>query len=124
MSNVSKIRRKGRLRRKISVRKKIFGTAERPRVSVTRSHRNIYAQVINDDEKTTLLATNGKKAASVEVPEGVSGKCANAYTVGRQIADMAKESGIARMVFDRNGYLYHGRVAALARGLRDGGIEV
>jgi large subunit ribosomal protein L18 len=124
MSNLNKQRRKARLRRKVSVRKKLFGTAERPRVSVTRSHKNIYAQVINDDERKTLLATNGKKAASVEVPEGVTGKCAVAYTVGRSIADLAKESGIAAMVFDRNGYLYHGRIAALARGLRDGGIEV
>ena len=124
MSSMNKQRRKARLRRKISVRKKLSGTAERPRVSVTRSHKNIYAQVINDDEGTTLLATNGKKSATVEVPEGVTGKCATAYSVGRNIAEMAKESGIATVVFDRNGYLYHGRIAALARGLRDGGIEV
>jgi len=62
--------------------------------------------------------------ARVEIPEGVSGKCAVAYRVGRGLADLAKEKGINAMVFDRNGYLYHGRVAALARGLRDGGIEV
>ncbi len=124
MSRLNIKRRKARLRRKISVRKKLSGTAERPRVSVTRSHRNIYAQVINDDEGKTLLASNGKKAASVEIPEGVTGKCAVAYTVGRDIAELAKESGIATLVFDRNGYLYHGRIAALARGLRDGGIEV
>ncbi len=124
MSNAIKQRRRARLRRKVSVRKKLFGTAERPRVSITRSHRNIYAQVINDDESSTLLATNGHKAASVEVPEGVTGKCAVAYTVGRTIAEMAKEKGIEAMVFDRSGYLYHGRIAALARGLRDGGIKV
>ena len=124
MSSSSKKRRTARLKRKTSVRKKLFGTAERPRVSVTRSHKNIYAQVINDDESRTLLAANGKKTSAVEIPEGVTGKCAVAYTVGRNIADLAKESGIAKLVFDRNGYLYHGRVAALARGLRDGGIEV
>ena len=124
MSNMNKQRRKARLRRKISVRKKLSGTAERPRVTVTRSLKNIYAQVVNDDEGRTLLAANGKKVTSVEIPEGVTGKCATAYTVGRNIADMAKESGIASMVFDRNGYLYHGRIAALARGLRDGGIQV
>ena len=124
MSTVSKQRRKARLRRKISVRKKLFGTAERPRVSVMRSHKNIYAQVINDDEGKTLLATNGSKAADVEIPEGVTGKCATAYRVGRNVAELAKEKGIASVVFDRSGYLYHGRIAALARGLRDGGLEV
>ena len=124
MSSMNKKRRKARLRRKVSVRKKLSGTAERPRVSVTRSLKNIYAQVINDDEGRTLLAASGTKTTNVEIPEGVTGKCATAYTVGRNIADMAKESGIASMVFDRNGYLYHGRIAALARGLRDGGIQV
>ena len=104
MSSMNKQRRKARLRRKVSVRKKLFGTAERPRVSVTRSHKNIYAQVINDDECTTLLAANGKKTTAVEIPEGVTGKCAVAYTVGRNVADLAKESGIAKVVFDRNGY--------------------
>ena len=121
---MNKKRRAARLRRKVSVRKKLFGTVERPRVTVTRSHKNIYAQVVNDNEGKTLLASNGTKAAEVEIPEGVTGKCATAYRVGRNIAEMAKDSGIAKMVFDRNGYLYHGRVAALARGLRDGGIEV
>jgi large subunit ribosomal protein L18 len=124
MSDINKKRRQIRLKRKVSIRKKLAGTIERPRVTVTRSHKYIYAQVIDDDNGTTLLASNSKVAAAVEVPEGVSGKCAIAYSVGRAVADLAKEKGIARMVFDRNGYLYHGRVAALARGLRDGGIEV
>ena len=124
MSDINKKRRQIRLKRKVSIRKKLAGTTERPRVTVTRSHKYIYAQVIDDDNGTTLLASNSKVAAAVEVPEGVSGKCAIAYSVGRAVADLAKEKGIARMVFDRNGYLYHGRVAALARGLRDGGIEV
>lgn len=124
MMNFSKKRRQSRLRRKISVRKRLSGTAERPRLSVFRSHRNIYAQLVNDDAASTLLSSDGKKAASVEVPENVSGKCAMAYSVGRAVAEQAKEKGITKMVFDRNGYLYHGRIAALARGLRDGGIEV
>ena len=124
MSDINKKRRQVRLKRKISIRKKLSGTAERPRVSVTRSHKNIYAQVIDDDTGSTLLTIDSKRAASVEAPEGIAGKCAVAYGVGRAVADLAKEKGIARMVFDRSGYLYHGRVAALARGLRDGGIEV
>ena len=110
--------------KKASIRKRLSGTTERPRVSVTRSHKYIYAQVIDDDNGHTLLAFDSRASATVEAPEGVSGKCAVAYSVGRAVADLAKEKGIARMVFDRNGYLYHGRVAALARGLRDGGIEV
>jgi len=124
MSDINKKRRQVRLKRKISIRKKLSGTSERPRVSIARSHKSIYAQVIDDDAATTLLSCDSKHAASVEVPEGVTGKCAVAYSVGRTVADLAKEKGIAKMVFDRSGYLYHGRVAALARGLRDGGIEV
>ncbi len=124
MTNLNRKRRLQRQKRKVSIRKKLNGTAERPRVSVFRSHKNIYAQVVNDDAAATLFASDAKKAAVVEAPEGVTGKCALAYNVGRTIADLAKEKGIAAMVFDRSGYLYHGRIAALARGLRDGGIEV
>ena len=124
MSDINKKRRQVRQKRKASIRKRLSGSAERPRVSVTRSHKYIYAQVIDDDTGSTLLSCDSVRAATVEAPEGVTGKCAAAYSVGRAVADLAKEKGIASMVFDRNGYLYHGRVAALARGLRDGGIEV
>ena len=124
MSSVASKRIQIRKRRKIAIRKKISGTAARPRVTVTRSHKNIYAQVVDDDARVTLLSSNARKAAAAEAPEGIVGKCAAAYTVGRALAEQAKEKGITSMVFDRNGYLYHGRVAALARGLRDGGIEV
>ncbi|MFO7608946.1 MAG: 50S ribosomal protein L18 [Candidatus Krumholzibacteriia bacterium] len=124
MISVSKKRRAARLQRKVRVRRKIRGTAERPRVTVFRSHRNIYAQVVDDDQGRTLLSFDGNRDGECEVPEGLSAKCAKAYVVGRGLAGIAKEKGITAMVFDRNGYLYHGRVAALARGLRDGGIEV
>ena len=124
MSDINRKRRQVRSRRKVSIRKKLSGTSERPRVSVSRSHKYIYAQVIDDDAGGTLLSSDSKRAAVVDAPEGITGKCALAYSVGRAVADLAKEKGIAAMVFDRNGYLYHGRVAALARGLRDGGIEV
>lgn len=124
MISVSKKRRSARLQRKVRVRRKLHGTAERPRVTVFRSHRNIYAQVVDDDQGRTLLSYDGSRGGECEVPEGVGGKCAVAYAVGRNLAGIAKEKGITAMVFDRNGYLYHGRVAALARGLRDGGIEV
>ncbi len=120
----SKKRREGRLRRKARVRRKVNGTAERPRLSVFRSHRAIYAQVVDDTKGATLLAACSLKLPEGEtVPEGVAGKCATAYRVGRQLAALAREKGIERVVFDRSGYLYHGRVAALARGVRDGGIQ-
>jgi len=124
MSSVAKKRIQIRNKRKIAIRKRVNGTAERPRVTITRSHKNIYAQVVDDVTRNTLVSSNGTKAAVIEAPKGVTGKCASAYNVGRALADLAKEKGINSMVFDRSGYLYHGRVAALARGLRDGGIEV
>ena len=124
MSSVSKNRRQARSKRKQSIRKRLHGTSERPRISVFRSHKNIYAQVVDDDEGRTLLAGDAAKLKAAETPEGVSGKCAAAYGVGKALAAEAQEKGIKSMVFDRNGYLYHGRVAALARGLRDGGIQV
>ena len=124
MKSISAKRRQARARRKISIRKRLNGTADRPRVAIFRSHKNIYAQVVDDDEGKTLFANDGVKAAAAEVPEGVTGKCAKAYNVGRAIAEEAKEKGIESMVFDRSGYLYHGRVAALAKGLRDGGVKV
>ncbi len=124
MKSISARRRQIRVKRKIHIRKRLAGTAERPRVSIYRSHKNIYAQVIDDDGGVTLLASNAKVATAAEAPEGIKGKCAQAYNVGRALADQAKEKGIEAMVFDRSGYLYHGRVAALARGLRDGGVKV
>ena len=124
MSSIASKRIQIRKRRKVSIRKKVSGTAARPRVTVTRSHKNIYAQVVDDDSRSTLLASDGHKATAAEAPKGITGKCAIAYSVGRAVAEQAKEKGIASVVFDRNGYLYHGRVAALARGLRDGGLEV
>lgn len=124
MKSISARRRQIRDKRKTHIRKRLAGTAARPRVSIYRSHRNIYAQVIDDDEGKTLLACNGHVTGEGDAPEGVTGKCAVAYLVGKSLAEKAKEQGIEAMVFDRSGYLYHGRVAALARGLRDGGMKV
>ena len=112
-----------RLKRKRRIKKRILG-GERPRLSVFRSHRGIYAQVVDDSLGRTLLAAaSGRLADEAPVPEGLGGKCAAAYRVGRQVAALAKEKGISMIVFDRSGYLYHGRIAALARGVRDGGIQ-
>ena len=123
MSDMNKKKHVARQKRKVRVRKKIAGTAERPRLTVYRSNRFIYAQVVDDDEGRTLLATSSAKDLGHEVPEKVEGKCAAAYRVGREVAEQAKGKGIESIVFDRNGYLYHGRIAALARGARDGGLK-
>jgi large subunit ribosomal protein L18 len=130
MSDINRKRREALTKRKRRVRKKVVGLPERPRLTVFRSHRYIYAQIIDDMGTTgpqrqgscTLLAASSRKIGAREVPEGLSGKCAVAYCVGRELAERAKEKGIEKVVFDRSGYLYHGRVAALARGCREGGI--
>jgi large subunit ribosomal protein L18 len=122
MSVRQRTRRAGRLKRKRRVRKKVHGSPDRPRLTVFRSNRYIYAQVVNDDENRVLVAASSLKPLDQEIPEDLHGKCATAYSVGRRIAALAKDKGIEKIVFDRNGYLYHGRVAALARGIRDGGI--
>ena len=123
MKDTAKNRIQGRLKRKNRVRKKVSGTAERPRLTVTRSHKSIYAQIIDDAVGRTLIAADSRKADEATVPEGLAGKCATAYRVGHHLARLAREKGIEKAVFDRNGYLYHGRVAALAKGARDGGLE-
>jgi len=123
MKDVAKDRIRGRQRRKVSVRKNLAGTAERPRLTVTRSHRGIYAQMIDDLAGHTLAAWSTKRSLEGDAPEGFEGKRAAAYQVGRKLAEVAKDKGITKVVFDRNGYLFHGRVAALAQGARDGGLE-
>jgi large subunit ribosomal protein L18 len=123
MSDTSKNRRSAWLKRKQRVGKRINGTNERPRLTVFRSHRHIYAQIVDDDQGHTMVSCDSQHAGGDKVPEGLDGKCASAYRVGKTIAGIAKDKGVAKIVFDRNGYLYHGRVAALARGARDGGLE-
>ena len=108
----------GRLRRKVRIRKKVTGTAERPRLSVFRSAKHIYAQVIDDSTGRTVATAS---SAKVEI-EGNTGNKTAAAAVGTAIAAAAKEAGIASVVFDRNGYLYHGRVKALADAARAGGL--
>ena len=113
MANQTAIRRKLRTRRKVRV-----AAAERPRLSVFRSSKHIYAQIIDDTAGRTLAAASSKKVTA----EGGNG-VALAAAVGRQIAEVAKEKGITKVVFDRSGYLYHGRVKSLAEGAREGGLN-
>src|SRR3954462_8585132 len=107
-----------RLKRRKRIRGKIAGTAERPRLSVFRSNKSIYAQVIDDAPGTTLAAASTKHLAAVS-----GKKSEQAGEVGKPLAQRAKEKGVGRVVFDRGGYLYHGRVKALADGAREGGLE-
>ena len=108
-----------RIKRHKRVRAKISGTAERPRLSVFRSEANIYAQIIDDVAGNTLVA-----ASSVEKGfEGNGGNIEAAKKVGAMIAERALQKGIEEIVFDRGGYVYHGRVAALAEGAREGGLK-
>ena len=108
-----------RLKRHKRVRGKISGTPERPRLNVFRSETNIYAQVIDDVSGKTLVS-----ASSLEKDFACEGtKSDAAKQVGQMVAERAKAAGITTVVFDRGGYVYHGRVAALAEGAREGGLE-
>jgi large subunit ribosomal protein L18 len=103
------------------IRKKVFGTTERPRMSVFRSNRHIYVQIIDDVQHKTLAAmsTDDKDFDLA----GLNGKCEQAKKVGSIIAERAKSVGIEKVVFDRGGNLYHGRIKALSDGAREGGLQ-
>jgi large subunit ribosomal protein L18 len=98
------------------VRKKVSGTAERPRLVVFRSDKHIYAQLVDDDAGRTIATVTSLKV-------GNGKKTERASEVGKQVAVVAKDKGITRVVFDRGGYKYHGRVKAVAEGAREGGLE-
>lgn len=115
-------RQQARLKRKKRIRKKISGSPERPRLSVFRSSKHIYAQLIDDDNGVTLVAISTLRP-DVRQQEKVKGKIEEAKRVGKMIADEAKAKGITEVVFDRNGFLYHGRVRALATAAREAGLE-
>ncbi|HXY45957.1 MAG TPA: 50S ribosomal protein L18 [Acidimicrobiales bacterium] len=108
-------------RRHRRVRKKVAGTPERPRLAVFRSNRHIVAQVIDDRAGTTLVAASTVEAA---LRKGATGNAAAAATVGRLVAERCLAAGITKVVFDRGGARYHGRVAALAAAAREAGLEL
>jgi large subunit ribosomal protein L18 len=111
-------KRAHREKRRRRVRRKLAGTAERPRLSVYRSNVNIYAQLIDDDAARTLAAADSREV------EGTENRKDAAHKVGGLIARRAQEAGIEVAVFDRGGNKYHGRVAALAEGAREGGLKL
>ena len=108
-----------RLKRHKRVRAKVFGTPERPRLNVFRSEKNIYAQVIDDVAGNTLVAAS---TLDKEI-EGNGGNKTAARAVGKLVAERCKAKGIENVVFDRGGYVYHGRVKELAEGAREGGLQ-
>ena len=111
-----------RLRRKRHIRKVVRGTSDRPRLSVFRSAKHIYVQLIDDRAGVTLASCN---SLTVQMPDGgTGGNRAGAAAVGKAIAEVAQERNITAVVFDRNGYLYHGRVAALADAAREAGLKL
>lgn len=116
-----------RLRRKKSIRKNVFGTQLRPRLSVFRSNLHIYAQLVDDESGITILdaSSNSKevKASGLTIPEDLKGKTGVAFAIGALLGKMIIEKNIEGIVFDRNGYLYHGRVKALAEGVRKAGVK-
>src|SRR5919198_4277976 len=118
--NVSEARRLARQRRHARLRKKISGTAERPRLVVNRSARHIHVQLVNDLNGTTVAAASSIEA-DVRAVEG--DKKAHSVRVGQLIAERAKAAGIEKVVFDRGGYTYGGRIAALADAAREGGLK-
>ena len=121
MSDIAKARRQGRIRRHRRVRKKVHGTAARPRLAVYRSNKHISAQLIDDDAGVTLAAASTVEPAQREA--GGGGSVAAATRVGELLAERAKAAGITTVVFDRGGFAYHGRVAAIADAARNGGLE-
>ncbi|MFC1837817.1 50S ribosomal protein L18 [Thermodesulfobacteriota bacterium] len=111
------VARKKRIKR---IRKKITGTTDRPRLRVYKSSKHFYAQVIDDSKGHTLVAMSSRDK-SIE-GEDIKGKCALAHKVGKLLAEKAKSAGIEKVVLDRGGYIYHGRVKAFSEGAREGGL--
>ena len=114
---------KKRLRKKARVRRKVSGTAETPRLSVFRSLSNIYAQLIDDTKGVTLLEASSLSKDLAEEIKGSKGKVSKSKLVGKLLAKKAIEKGIKTVVFDRNGYTFHGRIKAVADGAREGGLK-
>ena len=118
MKMSKKTRTLGRNKRHLRVRKRLSGTQERPRVSLFRSNKNIYLQLIDDSEGKTLASASSLKSDNKSINKDLSKK------LGIEFGEKISKLGIKKVVFDRGGYLYHGKVAAIADGIRQSGIEV
>jgi large subunit ribosomal protein L18 len=122
MKHAKKEKMTGRERRAKRIRRKVFGTAQRPRLSVFRSLKNIYAQLIDDEKGVSILGISSL-ASEIKGQKFEGGRISVANAVGIAVAEKAKEKGIKNIVFDRSGYKYHGRIRALAEGTRKGGLN-
>jgi large subunit ribosomal protein L18 len=123
MADKNVVKQKKADRRRRRVRGAISGTAERPRLTVAKSLKNIFVQIVDDESRQTLVGVASNSKAMAGVIEAKDTKTAAAKKVGLKVAELAKEKGIAKVVFDRNQYRFHGRVKALADGAREGGLE-
>ena len=121
MADIAQTRRQGRIRRHRRVRKKVHGTAARPRLAVHRSNKHLVAQVIDDDAGRTLAAASTAEADQRSAGSGSTVDAAS--RIGQLVAERAKAAGIDTVVFDRGGFIYHGRIAALAAAAREAGLE-
>lgn len=117
--NIVKAEKRNRIRMRI--RKRVFGTAEKPRLTVYRSLNHIYAQLIDDTTGRTIAAASSRSKSAAKGSE--KGKIGAGKQVGLELARLAKEKGVASAAFDRNGYRYHGRVKSVAEGAREGGLK-
>jgi large subunit ribosomal protein L18 len=116
------VKTQARLKRKQRIRRKVVGTSERPRLSVFRSSKHIYAQVINDADGRTLAAASTMEK-DLRDKTDFENKVSKAFYIGKLVAERAKVKGVSKVVFDRNGFMYHGRVKALSDGAREGGLN-
>jgi large subunit ribosomal protein L18 len=110
-------------RRQMRIRKKLSGTADRPRLTIFRSLKHIQAQLIDDVNGRSLMGISSNAPQLKDQLQTIEGKCNKSREVGKALAARAQEAGISQVVFDRAGYLYHGRVKALAEGAREGGLK-
>ena len=118
-------KREARLKRQKRIRKKLKGTSERPRLTIFRSAKHIYAQVIDDSKGHTIISASSldESVKSFKASDSTANKTAVATMVGKLVAQRAIEKGIKQVKFDRNGFLYHGRIKAVSQGAREGGLE-
>jgi large subunit ribosomal protein L18 len=121
MAHIAQIRRESRIRRHRRVRKKVHGTAERPRLAVFRSNKHLVAQLIDDDAGRTLAAVSTAEPDQRAAGSGATVEAA--ARIGRLLAERGQAAGVSQVVFDRGGFIYHGRIAALASAARDAGLE-
>ncbi len=123
MENITKIRREARIKRHRRIRKKVFGTSQRPRLAVYRSLNNIYGQLIDDEKGITLFQISTLTPSLKNEVKDKMSKTEKSKLVGKVLGQLATEKGIEEVIFDRAGYLYHGRIKALADGAREGGLK-